>query len=155
MNANGGVHWHHPVQPDLSVLLQIDNPPVSDLSKPLIPESDAQPFHRINMPHSGPSTEAFIGSEGTARRIRHSKVSEEIAILEVVNKFLSCIKNKDRALMRSLVLPSGAATLIRRGKPVHLNLEAVVERIPVESRTQMEEQIYNSTVHVDGDLGVA
>ena len=107
------------------------------------------------MPPSGPSTEAFIGSEGTARRIRHSKVSEEIAILEVVNKFLSCIKNKDRALMRSLVLPSGAATLIRRGKPVHLNLETVVERIPVDSKTQMEEQIYNSSVHVDGDLGVA
>lgn len=41
--------------------------------------------------------------------------------------------------MHSLVLPNGAATLIRRGKPVHLSLEAVVERIPVESKIEMDE----------------
>ena len=57
--------------------------------------------------------------------------------------------------MRSLVLPSGAATLIRRSKPVHLSLDAVVQRIPVESKTDMDEQIYNCKLHVDGDLGVA
>jgi len=57
--------------------------------------------------------------------------------------------------MSSLILPDGAATLIRRGKPVHLSLEAVVGRIPVDSPVDMDEQIYNSTVHVDGELGVA
>ena len=57
--------------------------------------------------------------------------------------------------MLSLVLTSGAATLIRRGAPVHLSLEAVVNRIPVDSKVDMDEQIYNSTVHVDGELGVA
>lgn len=57
--------------------------------------------------------------------------------------------------MSSLILPEGAATLVRRGKPVHLSLEAVVGRIPVESAVNMDEQIHNSTVHVDGELGVA
>ena len=107
------------------------------------------------MSHSAPSAEALTGSEGTAKGSGPTNVPDEVAILEVVNKFLSCIKNKDRALMRSLVLPSGAATLIRRSKPVHLSLDAVVQRIPVESKTEMDEQIYNCKVHVDGDLGVA
>ena len=57
--------------------------------------------------------------------------------------------------MLSLVLPTGSATLIRRGAPVHLTLEAVVKRIPVDSPIHMDEQIYNSSVHVDGELGVA
>lgn len=107
------------------------------------------------MSHPNPSTEALTGSEGPAKGSGPTNVPEEVAILEVVNKFLSCIKNKDRALMHSLVLPDGAATLIRRGKPVHLSLKAVVERIPVESKVEMDEQIYNCSVHVDGDLGVA
>lgn len=107
------------------------------------------------MSHPTSSAEALTGSEGTAKGPGPTVVPEEVAILEVVNKFLSCIKNKDRALMRSLVLPNGAAALIRRGKPVHLSLEAVVERIPIESKVEMDEQIYNCSVHVDGDLGVA
>ncbi|KAK4695369.1 hypothetical protein P7C71_g2373, partial [Lecanoromycetidae sp. Uapishka_2] len=57
--------------------------------------------------------------------------------------------------MSSLVLSEGTATLVRRGKAVHLSLEAVVARIPVESEVDMDEQIYNSTVRVDGELGVA
>ena len=57
--------------------------------------------------------------------------------------------------MLSLVLPAGSATLIRHGAPVHLTLEAVVKRIPIDSPVHMDEQIYNSSVHVDGELGVA
>lgn len=57
--------------------------------------------------------------------------------------------------MLALVLPAGSATLIRRGAPVHLSLEAVVKRIPFDSPIHMDEQIYNSSVHVDGELGVA
>ncbi|KAL2053705.1 hypothetical protein ABVK25_006009 [Lepraria finkii] len=57
--------------------------------------------------------------------------------------------------MLSLVLTSGAATLIRRGAPVRPSLEAVVNRIPVDSKVDVDEQIDDSTVHVDGELGVA
>lgn len=82
-------------------------------------------------------------------------ISDEAAILSTINAFLGCMKNKDRGTMASLILKDGSATLIRRGKPVHLTLEKVVERIPVDSSVQMDEQIYNSHVHVDGELGVA
>jgi len=85
----------------------------------------------------------------------HHPISDEAAILSTVNAFLTCIKNKDPNTMASLVLKEGSATLIRRGKPVHLTLEKVVTRIPVDSQVDMDEQIYNSTVHVDGELGVA
>ena len=57
--------------------------------------------------------------------------------------------------MLSLVLPAGSATLIRHGAPVHLTLEAVVQRIPFDSPVHMNEKIYNSSVHIDGELGVA
>ena len=57
--------------------------------------------------------------------------------------------------MLSVVLLAGSATLIRRGAPVHLTLEAVVKGIPIDSPVHMDEQIYNSSVHVDGELGVA
>ena len=57
--------------------------------------------------------------------------------------------------MLSLVLLAGSATLIRRGAPIHLTLEAVVKRIPFDSPIHMDEQIHNSSVHVDGELGVA
>ncbi|KAL9077442.1 MAG: hypothetical protein Q9161_000287 [Pseudevernia consocians] len=71
--------------------------------------------------------------------IRTHRYPKEVAVLEVVNKFLSCIKKKDRALMHLLILPNGGAKLIRQGKPVHLSLEAAVERILVESETEMDE----------------
>lgn len=118
------------------------------------PSTSAECFKGF-LSYRSSSAECLTGFEHTAKGSGPSNVPEEVAILEVVNRFLSCIKNKDRALMRSLLLPNGAATLIRRGKPVHLSLEAVVERIPVESKMEMDEQIYNSRVHVDGDLGVA
>ena len=41
--------------------------------------------------------------------------------------------------MHLLILPNGGAKLIRQGKPVHLSLEAAVERILVESETEMDE----------------
>ena len=65
------------------------------------------------------------------------------------------VSRKNRNAMLSLVLPSLAATLIRRGGPVHFSLDDVVNRIPVDSKVEMDEQIYNSMVHVDGKLGVA
>ena len=57
--------------------------------------------------------------------------------------------------MKSFLLPSGSACLVRRHRPVHLSLEAVVGRLPLDSKVEMDEQIYNCKVHVDGDLGVA
>ena len=91
--------------------------------------------------------------ERTSRE--HHPISDEAAILSTVNAFLACMKSKDRTTMASLVLSDGSATLIRPGKPVHLKLGEVPLRIPIDSAVQMDEQIYNSTVHVDGELGVA
>ena len=68
---------------------------------------------------------------------------------------LTSCRNEDRYTMLPLVLTSDAATLIRHGKSVHLSLEAVVNRIPIDSKDDMDEQIYNPTVHINGELGVA
>lgn len=59
--------------------------------------------------------------------------------------------------MLSLVLPNGGATLLRRGQPLHLSLEDVVNRIPFDPDypTVLDEQIYNSQVLVDHDIAMA
>jgi hypothetical protein len=80
-----------------------------------------------------------------------SPISDEVAVLDVVNTFLSCIKKRDKSLMLSLILPAGGATLLRRGKPLHMSLEDVVNRIPLapDHPTILDEQAYNSKVLID------
>ena len=80
-----------------------------------------------------------------------SAISDEVAVLDVVNTFLSCIKKRDKSLMLSVILPAGGATLLRRGKPLHMSLEDVVNRIPFEPAhpTVLDEQVYNSKVLID------
>jgi hypothetical protein len=80
-----------------------------------------------------------------------SAISDEVAVLDVVNTFLSCIKKRDKSLILSVILPAGGATLLRRGKPLHMSLEEVVNRIPFEPThpTVLDEQVYNSKVLID------
>ena len=101
------------------------------------------------------TAESNVAKSGEPSSRESHPISDEAAILSTVNAFLGCMKSKDRATMNSLILQDGSATLIRRGRPVHLTLREVPLRIPVDSAVQMDEQIYNSTVHVDGELGVA
>lgn len=82
---------------------------------------------------------------------------DEAAVLNVVNTFLSCIKKRDKALMLSLILPKGGATLLRRGQPLHMSLEDVVNRIPFDSDHPkvLDEQAYNTKVIIDHDIAMA
>jgi hypothetical protein len=81
-------------------------------------------------------------------------IPDEVAVLDVVNTFLSCINKRDKTLMLSLILPAGGATLLRRGQPLHMSLEDVVNRIPFDPNypTVLDEQAYNSKVLVDVSL---
>ena len=86
-----------------------------------------------------------------------SPLPDEAAILNVVNTFLSCIKKRNKTLMLSLILPRGGATLLRRGQPLHMSLEDVVNRIPFDADHPkvLDEQAYNIKVIVDGDIAMA
>ena len=86
-----------------------------------------------------------------------SPVPAEAAIHEVVTTFLSCLKKRDKALMLSLILPKGGATLLRRGEPQHMSLEGVVNRIPFtpDYPIVMDEQAYNVQILVDKDIAMA
>jgi hypothetical protein len=86
-----------------------------------------------------------------------SPLPDEAAILNVVNTFLSCIKKRNKTLMLSLILPKGGATLLRRGQPLHMSLEDVVNRIPFDADHPkvLDEQAYNIKVIVDGDIAMA
>ena len=86
---------------------------------------------------------------------------EEAAVLNTANSFLRGIKARDKATMMSLILPSGAACLIREDRdtktmqPLHMSLQAVVDRIPFDGPLELDEQAYNSKVLVDGELAMA
>jgi hypothetical protein len=86
-----------------------------------------------------------------------SPLPDEAAVLNVVNIFLSCIKKRDKTLMLSLILPRGGATLLRRGQPLHMSLEDVVNRIPFDADHPkvLDEQAYNIKVIVDSDIAMA
>ena len=63
--------------------------------------------------------------------------------------------------MVSLILPSGAACLLREDRdtntmqPLHLSLEALADRIRFDGPDELDEQAYNSKVLVDGEIGMA
>ena len=59
--------------------------------------------------------------------------------------------------MLSLILSKGGATLLRRGQPLHMSLEDVVNRIPFDADhlKVLDEQAYNSKVLVDGNIAIA
>ncbi|KAJ7150613.1 hypothetical protein C8R46DRAFT_496166 [Mycena filopes] len=81
---------------------------------------------------------------------------EQLVVLAVAETFLSGIRLRDKALMLAQVLPAGGATLLRNGEPLHMTLEAVVERIPLHWPEKMDEYVVGTpVVCVDHDIAMA
>src|SRR5262249_38691792 len=80
---------------------------------------------------------------------------DEQAVLAIVQRFLGGITSEDKGAMLGAVLPEGGATLLRNGQPLHMNLRGVVERIPFDPRTRMEERIHSPLIKVDRDIAMA
>ena len=64
--------------------------------------------------------------------------------------------SRDKPLMLSLILPNGGVAL-RRGKPQHMSLLDLVNRIPFTPNYPiiMDEQAYNIKILVDQDIAMA
>ena len=85
-----------------------------------------------------------------------NSIPEEAAVLDTVLDFLSGIKERDKALMLSHLLPNTSACLIRNGQPLHVDFVAYIERtVPWDSDDRLDEQIYNAKVLVDGEIAMA
>lgn len=54
--------------------------------------------------------------------------------------------------MRAVVHADATACLIRFGKPIHMTLAQVLERIDEESKVEMDEVSYDEVEHIDGQL---
>lgn len=121
----------------LSLLISHDilNVPIFS---PLLISSD--PAYAMSFPHNSSSL-----------------ISEEAAVLHIVETFLSCIRTRNPTLMRSFVLPESHACLVRRGVPLHLTLPEVIDRIPWDRSDNdiYDEQISNSKVLIDQDIAMA
>lgn len=83
-------------------------------------------------------------------------MSDEQAALFTVKAFLACIVDRDKPLMHALALPDGGATLMRNGEALHMNLAALVDRIPFEGPAKMDERVVGDPViRVDVNIAMA
>jgi hypothetical protein len=81
---------------------------------------------------------------------------DQLAVLDVAEKFLSGISSRDKELMLSLILPSGGATLLRNGTPLFTTVGGVVERIPFDDPRELSEIISaQPTILIDRDIAMA
>ncbi|KAJ7901289.1 hypothetical protein B0H13DRAFT_2028529 [Mycena leptocephala] len=81
---------------------------------------------------------------------------DQLAVLGVAEKFLSGFASRDKAMMLSLILPSGGATLLRGGTPLFTTVGGVVERIPSDDPRELSEIISaQPTILIDRDIAMA
>lgn len=77
-------------------------------------------------------------------------------MLTTCTTFLRCIKNCDTVTRGSLILPKGAASLLRENaeirviEPFHVSLTAVIDPIPFDTPMELDEHAYNSRILIDG-----
>ncbi|KAJ6632222.1 hypothetical protein B0H10DRAFT_8440 [Mycena sp. CBHHK59/15] len=81
---------------------------------------------------------------------------EQLAVLNVAEKFLEGIGTRNKKLMLEQILPSGGATLLRNGSPIFTTLAGVVDRIPFDHPKEIAENITGQpVVFVDQDIAMA
>jgi hypothetical protein len=76
--------------------------------------------------------------------------SHSYSPLEIAKAFLAGIKNRDKASMRVLCHPEATACLIRDGKPIHITVAGILDRIDDGSSVEMDEVSYDEVEHTDG-----
>jgi hypothetical protein len=78
----------------------------------------------------------------------------EKAALASFQAMLDGLGRRDKAGMMTQLLPGGSATLMRNGKPVQLNFEALTDRLAQPGPESHEERIHDALVRVDGDVAI-
>ena len=84
----------------------------------------------------------------------HAMTSEEQAAFRPLQLFLDGIAKYDTGMMREQALPSFHATLMRDGKPMVLDLDAFLARLPKASPTKLLEKTGTPSIHLDDNVGV-
>jgi Putative lumazine-binding len=80
---------------------------------------------------------------------------DDKAVLNTVESFLDGIRTRDREAMFRHILPEGCATLLRNGKPLHMTLRGVVERIEFDAAIVKVENIHDPVIRIDRDIAMA
>ena len=66
--------------------------------------------------------------------------------------FLEGIKLRDKARMHAVCHPDATACLIREGKPIHLLIANVLDRISDDGGVAMDEVSFDEIERIDGDF---
>jgi Putative lumazine-binding len=80
---------------------------------------------------------------------------DEKAVLKTVEDFLDGIRTRDKEAMLRHILPEGGATLLRDGKPLHMSMRGVIERIEFDAAIVKVETIYDPLIRIDRDIALA
>ena len=78
--------------------------------------------------------------------------STSLTPTEIAKAFLQGIKSQDKAHMRSLCYANATACLIREGKPLHMLIEDILNRISDKSTVEMDEVSHDEVEHIDGEF---
>jgi hypothetical protein len=80
--------------------------------------------------------------------------AEEKAVVGRLQAFLDGLAKRDKAGMTAVLLPGGSATLMRKGKPVQMAFDALLERLSAPGTDTREERIYKPLVRIDTDIAI-
>ncbi|KAF2096850.1 hypothetical protein NA57DRAFT_58736 [Rhizodiscina lignyota] len=84
-----------------------------------------------------------------------STSNDEIEILNVINRFLNCVRTKDKATFYACVLESGVTMRFRDGEPWKQTIGEAIETLPIwETEDIISEHMYDATVRTDGEFGM-
>jgi hypothetical protein len=78
----------------------------------------------------------------------------EQEVLVPVNAMFAGMAKRDAAAIKQPTLPGGMMVLMRDGKATQMSFDAFAERVGKPSKVQIEEQIHDPLIKIDGDLAM-
>lgn len=84
----------------------------------------------------------------------HAMNAQEQAPYRPLQLLLDGLAKRDQQMMRDQALPSFHATLMREGKPLELDLDAFLARLPKTGTEKLLEQIHNPEIRIDDNVAV-
>jgi hypothetical protein len=80
--------------------------------------------------------------------------AEQDAVLAPITALFDGMAKRDAQAIRKPLLPGGAMTLMRDGKPTQMTFESFADQVGRPGTTHIEERIHDPLVRIDHDLAV-
>lgn len=84
-----------------------------------------------------------------------SSTTAKVEILAVINRFLDCVRTKDKKTFYSCVIEPGLCMRFRNGAIKHQTIGEAIEALPIWNTDDLvHEHMFNVEVHVDNEFAM-